>query len=89
MFKHNGEVFKTSILEEAGKHAIWNEEFELYGLEQAIYGPPLVIGSYDEDPNGVELLGELRAIEYRDLLESTEEVKHKMEMTDSKGKITG
>ena len=35
------------------------------------------------------MLGEVKGIEYRDLFESTDEVKHNMDMVDSKGKKTG
>ena len=56
-FTHNGKDYRTTVKVDAGKLAKWNEEFELYGLDQAIDGPPLVIGSYDEDPGKLQFLG--------------------------------
>ena len=49
----------------------------------------MVLGSYDDDPAGVELLGSVRPIEYRELLETTDELKHNMEMLDEDGKKAG
>ena len=88
-FTHNGVEFKTTIKDDAGKHAIWNEKFDLSGLDEAVKVPPLVLGSYDDDPAGVELLGSVRPIEYRELLETTDELKHNMDMLDEDGKKAG
>jgi Ca2+-dependent lipid-binding protein len=35
-FKHNGIEFKTTVKDDAGKKATWNEEFKLMGIPEAL-----------------------------------------------------
>lgn len=34
-FKHHGREFKTTVKDDAGKHAVWNEKFNLEDMHKA------------------------------------------------------
>lgn len=57
-FKHQGREFKTTVKDDAGKHAIWNEKFELEDMKKS-QNQSFTLLSYDEDTGGIlEFLGE-------------------------------
>jgi hypothetical protein len=88
-WKHNGREYKTTTKDDAGKHAIWNETFELDALEIAVKGSPFILASYDSDPTGVEWLGEIKGLQYKDLCSDAAEKKHDLDMFDKKDKKSG
>jgi hypothetical protein len=88
-WKHNGREFKTTTKDDAGKHAIWNETFELDALDVAVKGSPFIIASYDSDPTGVEWLGEIKGMSYQSLCNENAEKKWDLDMFDSKDKKSG
>jgi Ca2+-dependent lipid-binding protein len=36
LIKYNGKEFKTTVKDEAGKHAVYNETFNLFELQEAL-----------------------------------------------------
>ena len=51
-FKFLGREFKTTVKDDAGKHAILNESFELEDMEKGSF-ENLILETYDEDAGGV------------------------------------
>ena len=64
-FKYRDEVFCTDVKEEAGKMAIWNQEFILKDLhEENIFK----FKAYDDDMIGRDLIGETIFISTDDMI---------------------
>ena len=68
-FKYDGKEIRTTVKDDAGKHAIFNEEFILENMEKAVKGnQSLVLESFDKDPTGVDWLGEIKPIAFAELI---------------------
>ena len=81
---------KTSIKDDAGKQASWNEEFILENVEKQIqFGETLVIESFDQDALSSDWLGATVPITIANLIISSDTVKHTLVLNDKKGTKTG
>ncbi len=61
---------KTTVKDDAGKYAKWNEKFELKCIEKAIaMGEELCLAAYDEDPVSADWLGAIKPMAFSTLSE--------------------
>ena len=85
-FSYQGQEFKTTTKDEAGKHAVWNELFILKKLDPNGH---LVLKAFDEDPGCLEDLGEIKPIPIKEFMNDTNENKHSLDLFDKSNKKTG
>lgn len=87
-FKHQGREFSTTVKDDAGKHAVWNEKFELEDMKKS-QNQNFTLVSYDEDTGGIlEFLGETPKIPYSKHI-SPQPVKETVDLLTKKGKKAG
>lgn len=81
---------KTTTKDEAGKHAEWNEEFELKNIrEQILNGEEMILQTYDEDVVLHDFLGASRPIPWQDFCHNEEPQVMTVDLFDKKKKKTG
>ena len=85
-FQHRGREFRTTTAEDAGKHAVWNEVFPLEDLDP---NGQLVLAAYDEDPTGLDWLGQIKPVATQDLIKDQKERQHNLDLFDKKDKKAG
>ena len=89
-FKYRGMELKTTVKDDAGKYAKWNEKFELKCVEKAVLkGDSFILAAYDKDPVGADWLGEIKPIPLQTLCDYQGRVKHSLDLFDSKNKKAG
>lgn len=89
-FKYRGMEIKTTVKDNAGKYAQWNEKFDLNYIEKAIFkGEDLILSAYDKDPVGADWLGAIKPMSLKSLSEYQGRVKHSVDILDKKGKKAG
>lgn len=82
--------FKTTVKDDAGKYAKWNEKFELKVVEKAVLkNEQFVLSTYDKDPVGADWLGAIKPIPFSTLCDYEGRVKHSLDFFDDKGKKAG
>ena len=82
---------RTTTKDEAGKHAIFNEDFVLNNIDSALLtGIQLKFETYDEDgPGKLDYIGGTKEIPYQDFIDVITEKTHDMELLDKKLKVCG
>ena len=85
-FQHQGQEYKTKTADEAGKHAIWNEVFNLDNLDPNGH---LLLSAFDEDPGSLEFLGEIKPVPFQDLTSDHNERKLSLDLFDKNNKKSG
>jgi hypothetical protein len=57
---YQGKEISTTVKDDAGKFAQWNEKFVLKNVMKSIkHNEPLILQAYDKDPIGADHLGEI------------------------------
>lgn len=81
---------KTTTKDEAGKHAVFNEEFYLRNIDAVVQSGQLFkLESFDEDaPGKFESIGSTKEIPYQDFTNQRHE-SYTVDMFDSNGKVCG
>lgn len=89
-FKYNGTVMQTKVAQNAGKHATFNEQFELTNILEEIKAEEvLVIEAHDQDAVSSELLGRAMPISFSALTQSEELRNHELDLFDQNYKHIG
>ena len=64
-FKMDDEIFLSEVKDGAGKHAVFNQLFELKGIYEAVHnGEELVLESFDKDLVSSDALGTSRPLDW-------------------------
>ena len=83
-------MMQTQVMTDAGKHAVFNEDFILQGIQEPILcGDELILKAYDEDVVTNELLGMIWAVPYQDFVKSEETMSHELDLFNDKKKKIG
>ena len=87
---YDGEKIKTKVIDNGGKHAVWNEEFELENVRQQIrLNQSLVLGTYDKDMVTEDLLGSTNPLTFNSLCQDCEPKSFDLELFDDNYKHIG
>lgn len=66
-WKYGKEMMQSTTKDNAGKHAVWNESFDLNQIrEKVLNGDELVLQTYDEDVTLHDFLGASKPILWQD-----------------------
>ena len=66
-FEYNGRIYSTKVIDEGGKHAVFDEEFELDGLQECLEDT-FELECYDADVGAAEFLGRTRPLTFREIV---------------------
>lgn len=81
---------QTSVAENAGKHAVFNEKFTLSNIHQSVdEGAALEIAAMEKDVASADLLGMAHAIPWSDLCDYEGVMKHDLDLFNDKGQKCG
>jgi Ca2+-dependent lipid-binding protein len=85
-----GIEYKTKIIDEGGKNVVFDETFELKNIAQEIdNNGKLVLATYDLDGITDDFLGDSAAIDFKELINSDDEITHRNINLDQNGKSNG
>ena len=88
-FKYGRSTFKTTVKDDAGKHAIWKESFVLANIA-ARMEDNLILEAMEKDIASSDFLGAIKPISFSELCEWEGRVKHsKVKLENEKGKVSG
>ena len=89
-FVYDDREYKTATKDDAGKHAVFNEEFMLEDIGKQIkLGGSLTLNAYDEDAASSDWLGASKPQTFADLIANANENRHDLELLDAKKKKAG
>ena len=89
-FVYDDREFRTSTRDDAGKHAVFNEEFVLEDLgKQVQLGGSLVLKAYDEDVGSSDWLGATAPLSFSECIANANENKREVDLVGEKGKKAG
>lgn len=82
---------RTKTVDEAGKHAVFNEHFALSNIPDVLAAnQDLVLETYDEDgPGQIEFIGGTKGIKYQDLITTTEQQTLTLDLLSKNGAKCG
>ena len=89
-FKYDGKDYDTDVKDDAGKYAKWDETFQFPNILQRVKaGDQLIFEAYDKDIGSSDLLCKTDALDFVDLVGSSEIVKMDLELFDDKRNKAG
>ena len=87
-FKYGRGEFATTVKDDAGKYAEWNEKFTLSSIEKWLDND-LVLEAMEKDLASSDFLGSTKPIKFRELASWEGLVKHDVQIFDEKKKVCG
>ena len=87
-FKYGRGEFATTVKDDAGKYAKWNEKFTLSSIEKW-HDSDFVLEAMEKDLASSDFLGSIKPIKFRELTSWEGLVKHDLKMFDEKNKVCG
>lgn len=82
--------FETTIKDDAGKYALWNESFTLHGIRNQVEeNRTLKLEAWEKDIASSDFLGEMKEVTWKELTDWEGLVKHNVDIFDKKGTKSG
>ena len=89
-FEYGRGAFETTVKDDAGKYARWDEQFVLHGIKNEVESNKgLVLEAYEKDVASSDFLGRMKEISWKELTDWEGLVKHNVDIFDDKGVKTG
>ena len=89
-FNYQGKQMQTTVKEDAGKFAKWNERLQLNNIQKSIKNnETLVLEAYDKDPVGSDFLGSIQPMFFTNLEQYEGRAVHNVDLLDKHKKIAG
>jgi hypothetical protein len=89
-FAYGRGKFETTVKDDAGKYALFNESFTLHGIKNQVEeSKALKLEAWEKDIASSDFLGEIKEITWKELTDWEGLVKHNVDLVDKKGVKSG
>ena len=89
-FEYGRGALETTVKDDAGKYALWNEQFVLHGVNREVEANKgLILEAYEKDVASSDFLGRIKEISWKELTDWEGLVKHNVDLLDDKGTKSG
>jgi hypothetical protein len=89
-FEYGRGSFETTVKDDAGKYAVWNEQFVLHGINHEVEANKgFKLEAYEKDIASSDFLGRIKEISWKELTDWEGFSKHNVDIFDDKGVKSG